>query len=61
MDLKQIPKALGDFISTAEPLVICLFFCGILFLGWILGKGTAKAKRKIFGRKPPASSKELLE
>ncbi len=51
------------YVKSLEPLVIALFLCGILFLGWVLGKGTTKAKkttRRIFRRKEPASTKDLL-
>mgnify|MGYP001576054605 CR=1 FL=1 len=50
------------YIKSLEPLVIALFLCGILFLGWLLGKGTAKTK-KSFKRltKRGAETKELLD
>ncbi len=51
------------YVKQLEPLVIALFLCGILYLGWMLGKGTTKVKktsRRIFRRAKPAETKDLL-
>ena len=54
-------KAFTDFRLAAEPLVVALFFCGILALGFILGSGIKSAKRKFHSKREAASSKDLLE
>jgi len=55
----DLRKFLGEFISSAEPLVVTLFFLFIVALGFFLRDVGTKAKRKIFKRKA-APTKDLL-
>lgn len=59
--MEQIPKVLGNFILNAEPLVVALFFLGILGLGFVAKGFSSKTKKRFRFTRKGAETKELLE
>lgn len=61
--MAEILEKSFELLKTGEPLVVAGLFCGILAIGFFLGKGTRFAgkavHKKLSGRK--AKTSELLE